>query len=76
MSMDEMVETLRALRQTASDAYDERAFPGTARWVRANEADRLVAEYEAEHPEAVAEINRRWVEAREARLAGRDYTGF
>jgi hypothetical protein len=73
--MDAMIETLKELRVAASRAYDSDAFPGSPRWHEANKAEEAVEEYEAAHPEVVAEINRRLVAARKARLAGLDIMG-
>jgi hypothetical protein len=75
MGVDAMIEQLRELRQAARDAYTD-DFPGSARWHRMTEREQEVAVFEAAHPEVVAEVNRRQVEARNARLAGRDIMGM
>lgn len=74
-TIEDLVQRLRDLRKAASYAYTN-DFPGTAAWRRMADAERAVREFEAAHPEAVAELYRRFREAREALLDGKDIMGM
>lgn len=74
-TMDRLIETRKDLAWAASMARDGSAFPGSRRWLAAQEAERPLSDFDAAHPEVVTEINAREVVARRARLAARDYMG-
>lgn len=57
-----------ALAQAESRSYDPDAFPGSARWMKNNNAARALAAFDAEHPEIVAELKAEKEAARKAKF--------
>ena len=54
-----MEDLIKQRYELSAESDSDGAFPGSKAWARANAAGKLLAAFDAEHPDVLAEVQRR-----------------